>query len=169
MFVFNNIESEWFARNFHRESTEQQRLSKMDTNTLSSCCDRSIMGEQLSKMNSISTVSQYKCLELKGLELPVPSSLPLRLARESWQRETAGQGKPYPQEEPPWERPSCHMPNLTHCETTHFQMHTLSQFFSPFVWPQKGDFNEVSDNKQYSSLHMLISQATPKCLFFFLQ
>lgn len=57
--------SEWSAGNFHRESAEQQMLSKMDTNMLSSRCDRSIMGEQPSKMNSISTVSQYKCHRLR--------------------------------------------------------------------------------------------------------
>lgn len=56
--------SEWSAGNFHRESAEQPMLSKMDTNVLSSLCGRSIMGEQFSKMNSISSVSQYKCHKL---------------------------------------------------------------------------------------------------------
>lgn len=67
----------WPAVNFHRESAEQQMLSKMDTNMLSSCCDRSIMGEQLSKMNSISTVSQYKCHKLRRTRAstsPIPYS-----------------------------------------------------------------------------------------------
>lgn len=75
--LFNSIKSEWSAGNFHRESAEQQRLSKMDTNTLSSRCDRSIMGEQLSKMNLISTVSQYKCHKLRrtwASSSPIPSS-----------------------------------------------------------------------------------------------
>lgn len=93
-----------------------------------------------------------------GLELPVSPSLPLRLARESWhQREAAGQGKLYPQELPPQERPSCHLPNLPCRETTRFQTHKLSQLRSPLVWLQKGNVN-----KQYVCLHMLISQVRPK-------
>lgn len=49
----------------------------MDPNTLSSHCDRSIIGEQLSKMNSISAVSQYKCQKLRRTSAsssPIPSS-----------------------------------------------------------------------------------------------
>lgn len=52
-------------------------LSKMDTNMLSSRCDRSIIGEQFSKMNSISTVSQYKCHKLRRTwdsSSPIPYS-----------------------------------------------------------------------------------------------
>ena len=75
--LFNNIQCEPSAGSFHRESAEQQRLSKMDTNMLSSHCDRSITGEQLSKMNSISNVSQYKCLKPRrtwASSSPFPSS-----------------------------------------------------------------------------------------------
>lgn len=94
-----------------------------------------------------------------GLELPVSPSLPLRLARESWhQREAAGQGKLYPQELPPQERPSCHLPNLPCRETTRFQTHKPSQLRSLLVWLQKGNVN-----KRYICLHMLISQVRPKC------
>lgn len=63
--LLDNIKFEWSAGNLHSKSTEKQRLSKMVINTLSSFCDRPIMGEQLSKMNSVWTVSQYKCQMLR--------------------------------------------------------------------------------------------------------
>lgn len=117
--LFNSIKSEWSAGNFHRESAEQRRLSKMDTNTLSSRCDRSIMGEQLSKMNLISTVSQYKCHKLRrtwASSFPIPSSEVSKREpaskRSSGSRKALSTGSYHPRKDPPVTCQICHAVKL---------------------------------------------------------
>lgn len=77
----------------------------------------------------------------EGPELPVSPSLTLRSAKASWHsREAAGQGKPYSQEQPLWERPSCYVPNLPHCENYTFSntyAPTVALFFSSCSWSCK--------------------------------
>lgn len=159
-----NIKSEWSAGNSHRRSAGQQRLSKMDTDTLLSCCDRSTMGEHLSKMNSISTVSQYKCHKLRrpwASSFPIPSSEVSK--RELASKISIGSRKALSTRILTWERPFCHTPNLPHCETMCFHAHMLSQLLSLLVWLQKGIFSLVTNNKQYNSSPMPVSRVTPKC------
>lgn len=157
--LFGNIKSEWSAGNFHWESTEQQRLSRMDINTLPSRSDRSIMGEQLSKMNSISTASQYKCHKLRrtsaSSSLVISSYVNKRelASKKQWVKPSLIHKNNCFRKDPPVSCQICCTVRL------HTSQNTDSHSCSPL---KNGNFNAVTDSKQYDCLCMLISQVTPK-------
>lgn len=122
----------WPPVNFHRESTSSKCCPKW----IQICCQVSVTDplwvSSLAKWTRSQLSHNINATSSEGLELPLPPSLTLSFAKVSWHsREAAGQGKPYSQEQPLWERPSCYMPNLPHCEITHFQTHMLPQLLSP--------------------------------------
>lgn len=105
--------------------TGKELSSKCCPKWIQICCQVSVTDplwvSSLAKWTRSQLSHNINATSSEGPELPVPPSLTLGFAKGSWHsREAAGQGKPYSREQPLWERPSCYMPNLPHCEITHF-------------------------------------------------
>lgn len=138
-------------------------LSKMDTNMLSSRCDRSIIGEQFSKMNSISTVSQYKCHKLRRTwdsSSPIPYSEVYK-SELAFKRSSRSRKALFTRTTTPGKTLLLYAKSATLWNYAFFKP-ICSHSCSLLLQLQKANFNAVTENKSYIHLHILISQTGPK-------